>query len=99
MCHSKLSLLSLLRYRSPYLEEQVTRLKSVKTLLLAMEVSACLPDEMLVQEGALRAHNLIAPLLALEDAPKFVHKALAAAHLALQGISNLVQVGEEPSVH
>ena len=57
-----------------------------------MEVSACLPDEMLVQEGALRAHNLIAPLLALEDAPKFVHKALAAARLALQGISNLVQV-------
>ena len=140
-------------YRTPYLEEQVVRLKSIRTLLLAMEVgrdgedggwtegrvpqdgnaadglrsqscplplvgspvefcnraplpsavlplppsqvSACLPDEMLVQEGALRAHNLLAPLLALRDPPPLVHKALAALHLGLQGVANLVQVGGE----
>ena len=33
-----------------------------------MEVAVCLPDEMLIQEGALRAHNLITPLLALQVA-------------------------------
>ena len=48
---------------------------------------------MLVQEGALRAHNLLAPLLALRDPPPLVHKALAALHLGLQGVANLVQVG------
>ena len=57
-----------------------------------LQVSACLPDEMLVQEGALRAHNLLAPLLALTDPPAEVHKALATMHIGLQGVANLVQV-------
>lgn len=38
-------------------------------LQLAMEVAACLPDEMLVQEGALRMHNMLAPLLVLQPPP------------------------------
>ena len=85
-------------YRQPYVTEQLARLKSVKTLLIAMEVSATLPDEMLVQEGALRVHNFLAPLLALLQPPPAVHKALAAIHLALQGVANMVQdsmVGQE----
>jgi len=56
------------------------------------QVSACLPDEMLVQEGALRAHNLLSPLLALTAPPPEVHKALVTIHIGLQGVANLVQV-------
>ena len=48
------------------------KLRGARTLLLAMEVAACLPDEQLVQEGALRAHNLLAPLLALVRPPPAV---------------------------
>ena len=85
-------------YRRPYVAEQLERLKGARTLLLAMEVAACLPDEQLVQEGALRAHNMLAPLLALVRPPPAVHKALAKLHLGLQGVANLVQssmVGQE----
>ncbi|KAG1679322.1 hypothetical protein FOA52_009354, partial [Chlamydomonas sp. UWO 241] len=87
-------------YRDAYLAGQVARLKAVQTTLLAMEVAAMLRDEMLVQEGALRAHNMLAPLLALQPVPQHVHKALAKVHLSLQGIANMVQdslVGQEAS--
>ncbi|KAG2453644.1 hypothetical protein HYH02_001857 [Chlamydomonas schloesseri] len=78
--------------RAPFLEEQVARLKSARLLVLGMEVAALLPDEPLMQEGALRTYGLLAPLLALR-APRshLLHKALAACHAVLASLTNLVQ--------
>ncbi len=78
--------------RAPFLEEQVARLKAARLLVLGMEVSALLPDEPLMQEGALRTYHLLAPLLALR-APRtpLLHKALATCHAVLSSLTNLVQ--------
>ncbi|PNH01366.1 hypothetical protein TSOC_012750, partial [Tetrabaena socialis] len=78
--------------RAPFLQEQVARLKAARLLVLGMEVAALLPDEPLMQEGALRTYHLLAPLLALR-APRspLLHKALAACHAVLSSLTNLVQ--------
>lgn len=78
--------------RVPQLEEQVARLKSTKRLLLAAHVAGLLGDEMLVAEGAVRAYSLLGPLLATKAKSPMLHQGLASVHVALQGLSNLVQV-------
>ncbi len=45
-----------------------------------------------MQEGALRAYHLLAPLLALRPPRNaYLHQALAGIHVVLGGLANLVQ--------
>ncbi|KAG2499074.1 hypothetical protein HYH03_003257 [Edaphochlamys debaryana] len=78
--------------KQPFLEEQVARLKAARLLVLGMELAATLPDEPLMQEGALRTYALLSPLLALRSPRSgLLHKALAACHSVLSSLTNLVQ--------
>lgn len=56
---------------------------------VGLQVAAMMGDEMLVEEGALHAHNLLAPLLALRDRTPLLHAALAAIHSALVTVKEL----------
>ena len=51
---------------------------------MALQLSSLLHDDMLVEEGALRAYHMLAPLLDLKSRSPMLHKALASVHMALQ---------------
>lgn len=70
--------------REPYLSEQVARLKSIKRLMLAMQVAVVLKDELLIEEGAILSYQLLGPLLAVKDKSPMVHQALAHVYQSLQ---------------
>jgi hypothetical protein len=69
--------------------------------VVAAQVAAVVGDEMLVQEGAARAHRMLAPLLALHTRPLELQKALATMYLTLQVgypaliAPNLCQIGPQ----
>lgn len=46
---------------------------------------------MLVEEGAVRCYHVLGPLLALKVKSPLLHKALAAAHMALGDVANMAQ--------
>lgn len=55
-------------------------------------MAAVVGDELLVEEGALRAYNLLTPLLASKDTSPLLHQALSAAHLALSGVKDMMSI-------
>jgi hypothetical protein len=52
------------------------------------QVAATIGDVMLVEEGALRAYNLLAPLLQQQDISPLLHQALSTLHLALTEVKD-----------
>ncbi|MEW5312856.1 MAG: hypothetical protein WDW38_004457 [Sanguina aurantia] len=85
--------------KTPQLQEQVVRLRSCRTLLIAMQLSALLPDEMLIEEGALRSYNMLGPLLALPSKSPLLHKALASIAITLQEVTHLAAVSLQGQEH
>ncbi|KAK3284113.1 hypothetical protein CYMTET_8217 [Cymbomonas tetramitiformis] len=72
-----------------YIEVQTARLRAARRYVLGMMVSAYLADEALLNEGALRFYNGIAPLLTLRSRSSHLSKALAACHMTLHQLRSL----------
>ncbi|KAF6254573.1 hypothetical protein COO60DRAFT_303334 [Scenedesmus sp. NREL 46B-D3] len=81
----------LLQLSQSQVPQQVAVLESSKKLLGAMQAAAVIGDEMLVEEGALRAYNLLAPLLQQQDISPLLHQALSTLHLTLAEVKDTAQ--------
>ena len=75
--------------RTPYLEGQVARVRAAKRLLLAMHAAATINDQQLLAEGAVRVHNLLAPLTEMPRKSPLLAKPLAACCALLRGLADV----------
>jgi hypothetical protein len=66
------------------LSNHLIRLRTCKKLLIAVHIAAAIDDEQLVCKAALRAHNLLLPLLQLRRIPAFLFQAYAVIHSAIR---------------
>jgi len=73
----------------PHIEQQVSRVRSAKQVLMAMHIAACINDQQLLAEGAVRANNLLLPLLAMPRKSRLLAKGLGACCVLLRSITDV----------
>lgn len=68
-------------------------------LFLLCQVAAVIGDELLVEEGALQAYDLLTPFLLQHDISPLVHQALSALHITLTAVKDTAPTTIEGHSH